>query len=622
MINSVIEFARSELDKYLKLLGVSADIKLGLFEDFGVKAEVCDPFFDDAFEIKVENKKGYAAGTNGRSVLFAVYRLLEEWGIGWIRPGKNGTYVPEKTDAPDLQISETASKRHRVMCIEGAVTIENVLDMIEWIPKRYFNSYYIQFNDAFIFFDRWYSHTRNPIKKPEPIGYDKALEYVDLMVKEIKKRGLLLQRMGHGWTCDPFGIPNHGWETVDPDTIPQEYKDICALVKGERKVWKNMPIATQLCYSNPYVANTMANGVVQYIEDHPETDVIHFWLGDYFNNTCECEECTKLHYSDYYVRMINLITDQLKKKGLKKKIAFSCGSDKAWTPADTVIKNPENMILTFAPISRTFGESFPSEFKIKEVPEYKVNSFKMPRSVDENLAFLGVYEQVFKGDTIDFDYHLMWDHILDAGGEGIAKTIYNDVRNFENLGMNGYISCQLQRNAFPTSVAMTVMGNTLWNNDVDFDAMRKRLYSDSFGEKNADMMCDYFSTLSKGFSIGAIRSQIKVDKAEFRADMAAAVAKMEEMKSVIKAHLNETDPCRRDSWKFLDAHREIYYILGRSILAYLDGDKEKGDELREASMRLAWEKEDQVQPVLDTMFYQEMVESRVNLDKAIAFFDF
>jgi hypothetical protein len=58
------------------------------------------------------------------------------------------------------------------------------------------------------------------------------------------------------------------------------------------------------------------------------------------------------------------------------------------------------------------------------------------------------------------------------------------------------------------------------------------------------------------------------------------------------------------------------------ILAYLDGDKEKGDELRQASMRLAWEKEDEIQPVLDTMFYQEMVESRINLDKATAFFDF
>ena len=384
----VIGFASEELKKYLELLGVSADIKLGLFDEFNIKADVEDPFFDDVYAIRVVNKKGYVSGINGRSVLFAVYRLLEEWGIGWVRPGKNGTYIPKSSSADDLDIFEVAAKRHRTMCIEGAVSIENVLDMIEWIPKLGFNSYYIQFNDAFIFFDRWYNHTRNPIKKGETISYDKALEYVYLMITEIKRRGLLLQRMGHGWTCDPFGIPNHGWVVEDPDKLPQEYKDICAEVKGKREVWKNMPIATQLCYSNPYVAKTMADSVVKYLEEHPETDVVHFWLGDYFNNTCECEECTKLRYSDYYVRIINLITEQLNEKGLKNKVAFSCGCNKGWVPVGTGVEHPENMILTFAPISRTFGETFPKEFKIKTIPEYKLNEFTMPRSVDENLSYL------------------------------------------------------------------------------------------------------------------------------------------------------------------------------------------------------------------------------------------
>ena len=619
---SVIEFASNELKKYLKLLGVSADIKLGLFEDFNLKAEVEDPYFDDAYAIKVEGKKGYVSGVNGRSVLFAVYRLLEEWGIGWVRPGKDGTYIPKTTEAPDIDIFEVATKRHRTMCIEGAVSIENVLDMIEWIPKVGFNSYYIQFNDAFIFFDRWYNHTRNPLIKGEKISYDKALEYVDIMITEIKRRGLLLQRMGHGWNCDPFGVVNHGWVAEDPDTIPQEYKDICAVVNGKREVWKNMPIATQLCYSNPFVAKTMADGVVKYLEEHPETDVVHFWLGDYFNNTCECEECTKLRYSDYYLRIINLITEKLNEKGLKNKIAFSCGSNKGWVPVATEVEHPENMILTFAPISRTFGETFPKGFKIKTTPEYKLNGFAMPRSVDENLSYLCEWENFFDGDTIDFDYHLMWDHILDAGGEGIARVIHDDIINFESLGMNGYISCQLQRNAFPTSVAMTVMGKTLWSSKTDFDVTRKKLYANSFGEENAEMMAEYFSTLSKGFSIGAIRSQIKVDRNEFRANMVAAKEAFEKIEAFVRANLDDPDPCRRESWRIVGVHREIYSILADSIIAFIDGDNEKGNELRHKSIRLAWEKEPEVQSVMDGLFYQEMIESRINIDKAIAFFDF
>ena len=74
---NVREFTKNELDKYLTKLGVSAEISLGLLSDFGVNIDVADPFFDDAYEINVKNKKGYIAGTNERSILFGVYRLLE-----------------------------------------------------------------------------------------------------------------------------------------------------------------------------------------------------------------------------------------------------------------------------------------------------------------------------------------------------------------------------------------------------------------------------------------------------------------------------------------------------------------------------------------------------------------
>lgn len=105
---NVIGFAREELVKYLNILGVDADISLGFFGDFGVKLTVEDPFFDDAIAISVKDKKGYIAGSNERSVLIGVYRLLSEWGIGWVRPGKNGTHYPKTCDAHDVEILEAA----------------------------------------------------------------------------------------------------------------------------------------------------------------------------------------------------------------------------------------------------------------------------------------------------------------------------------------------------------------------------------------------------------------------------------------------------------------------------------------------------------------------------------
>ena len=58
--------------------------------------------------------------------------------------------------------------------------------------------------------------------------------------------------------------------------------------------------------------------------------------------------------------------------------------------------------------------------------------------------------------------------MLDAGGEGMGKRLFTDIRHFDGLGLDGYISCQLNRNAFPTSIGMTAMAKLMWDKDADF----------------------------------------------------------------------------------------------------------------------------------------------------------
>ena len=614
----VIGFARNELDKYLGKLGVTADIELE------VNPTLCNietPLYDDAIEIRVKSKKGYIYGSNERSVLIGVYRLLEEWGIRWVRPGKNGTYYPESCDCHDVEICEAASKRHRTMCIEGAVSLENVLDMVEWLPKAGFNGYFIQFDNAFIFFERWYSHAKNPFRDAEPFDAEKSREYVKIISDEVKKRGLMLHRMGHCWTCNPFGVICNGWDEVAPEDIPDSYIEICALVGGKRGVWKNKPLTTQLCYSKPNVRETIADAVVDYVKSNPETDVIHFWLGDYFNNYCECDECAKNTVSDHYVTMVNEITAKMEAEGLDTTVIFDCGYNTALPPIKEKLTHPQKTMLMFAPISRTFSKSFPDSFKLTEATKFAHNAFTNPRSVDENLSYLYAWEQYYNGDTVDFDYHLMWDHILDAGGEGIAKVIYDDIRNFESLGMNGFISCQLQRNSFPTSIAMTVMGKTLWNNNTDFDTVKKELYTACFGEDMADEMCAYFATLSRGFDIGRIRAQKPYDKDIFKADVQNALKAMKDMMPIAEAHLSEADPCRQECWKFVALNIELYSIIGEAILVRLDGDIERSKEMVKSAAQIAFEKEDELQCALDCSFFEGMTRTRITPEKAIAFKD-
>ena len=621
--SSVLLFAAEELRTTLNRIcsaESSCSIQLGLFSDFSLCPKGDNPILDDEIAIQIQNGNGYIAGSNERSVLFAVYRYLETCGVAWVRPGKDGTVYPSNIVPTNCFLQEAASTRYRVVCIEGAVSIQHVLNMIDWIPKLGFNGYFIQFRTAYIFFDRWYSHRRSTVKSPEPFDDEQAAEYVATMKKEIKRRGLQLHTMGHGWTCEPFGIFNYGWDPVPEKDIPENYRSLCAQVNGVRDVWMHKPIATQLCYSNPDARRIMNEGVLSYIRENPDVDVLHYWLGDYFNNYCECPDCRKLHVSDLYIRLLNELDEMLTKENLSTKIVFGISNNKGYLPLQEKLKHPERFVLMFAPISRTFSQAFPKEFRCTKTPEYEINNYSMPSSVDENLAFLYQWEQYYSGDCIDFDYHLMWDHFLDAGAEDLSAVLHQDLQNLKSLGMNGFISCQLQRNAFPTSLVMTVMGKTLWNRASDFGQIRNVLYQQSFGEESLPLLKEYFRTLSRGMNIGVLRSHKKVLREEAIQNLQDALLAMEQFGSVISAQ-RHSDPCVARSWRNLELHRQIYIILGRSLLARFHRRNEEADLLLQKTIEFVWEHEDELDDVMDGYFYQECVQAHVDLEKPASFLD-
>ena len=103
----------------------------------------------------------------------------------------------------------------------------------------------------------------------------------------------------------------------------------------------------------------------------------------------------------------------------------------------------------FAPISRTFYKSYCEyvnfDFSKIEFPECRRNNLVLPSSIKENLAYLKEWQKVFGGDSFVFDYHMMWDVFRDKGILCLSEVIYNDLISLNALGLNGYVSCQVQR---------------------------------------------------------------------------------------------------------------------------------------------------------------------------------
>ena len=608
--NETVRFAYSELCRYLKLADETLLIKECVEEAFsecgnklwvGIDSSfekhlpcVDDKELDDGIYINVKNGAGIITGTNPRSVLIAVYRFLKELGFDWVRPGEDGEMIPEAVPSSyEINICEAASYRHRAVCIEGSVSYEHVRNVIDWVPKASMNGYYIQFRVPYTFFERWYNHRDNPRLEPEGITYEDVAAIMRRLEEEISLRDLMYHTVGHGWTCEPFGIRGLGWDKVEDD-IPDSIREKLALVDGKRELWGGVPLNTSLCYSNPEVRELMSNAVFEYCVAHPEANYVHVWLADGANNNCECEECKKLMPSDYYVMILNDIDRKLTEAGIKTKVVFLMYLDLLWVFKEGEIKNRDRFLMMFAPITRSYTKCFTDfdETEKVELAPYVRNKLQLPQRVEENVAYLRSWQEKFGGDSVDFDYHLMWDHVYDPGYYRCAEVMHGDVCGLDKIGLNGFISCQLQRASLPTGLPMTMMAKGLWDKTSDFEAEAEKHFASAFG-KDGEKAREYLKTLSELFMPQFMRGELGKKSEEAVESYRKIDGYVKNFIPVIEENMAATCGNVRRSWEYLMLHSKLLAPYADMLISAASGDEkqmlEKSRKLFECAREIEWD---------------------------------
>ena len=622
--NRTVDYAANELAKYLNIMtGIQQSIvdssapgsdglRIGLLASFPElrTPSVTDPYLDDAIAISVDGGSGVIAGINSRSVLIAVYRYLTEQGCRWLRPGSDGEYIPVVDTLHAVHISETPSYRHRGVCIEGAVSVDHVKNMIDWLPKVGYNGYFTQFRESYTFFDRWYSHEGNPLLASDHISVDEAKKYLADCVDEIDKRSLLYHAVGHGWTCEPFGISGLSWDSTDVE-IDDTTKSYLAKVNGERKLWGGVPLNTNLCYGNTEVRRRIVDDIVAYSESNPQIDLMHFWLADGTNNHCECSLCKDTRPSDFYVKMLNELDQKLTEKKLLVKIVFLIYVDLLWPPVEQKIANPDRFILMFEPITRTYSDTLKKSEQPIALPPYHRNQLKMPKSVEENVAFFKEWKKNNPCDSFDFDYHLMWDHYRDPGYSKASEIISEDVKVLGDIGLNGYISCQTQRASFPTGLPMYTLGKSLWNKKQNFDDIANDYFVSAFGP-DGKWARNYLSELSELFDPVYLRGEKVVEAAEAAHKLETAKDTIEKAYPIIKNHAEAGDTCWEHSWQYLKHHADINMLLAQALKARALGDMETARAIWQQVVQTVRQREGDLHTVLDVMLYIGTLSSLFN----------
>ena len=554
---------------------------------------------DDEISIDIKNGAGIITGSNARSVLIAVYRALYELGCRFVRPGKDGEILPEQTvtkEELNIQLRQKPSYRHRAVCIEGSNDYQHVADMIDWLPKIGMNGYFVQFHTPYYFFNNWYSHDLNPTWEGETLSQEDVFHIWKRLEEEIAKRGLMYHAVGHGWTCEPFGIPGGGWDK-QTEQIPEHTKQYLAQVNGERELYDGVALDTNLCYSNPKARDIVTDAIVNYCKENPAVGYLHFWLADMANNHCECEKCKDIRPADFYVMMLNELDEKLTAAGITTKIVFLVYLDLLWEPEFARIKNQDRFVLMFAPITRTYTNALTDETGNAEditLAPYIRNKVVMPSSVAENVARLIKWQEQFSGDSFDYDYHLMWDHLRDPGYYECARILHKDMVNLDKIGLNGMVSCQNQRVFFPTGLPMYAMARGLWDKHSDFEQIAKEYYRAAFG-KDAQAVEDYMRTLSSLFHPPYLRGELPQTDAALAADFAQIIPVVEAFKT---AYI-EPNKNKDLSWKYLSYHARYCVLLADALRLRASGDTEASKQAVEKLKQYLYTAEREIHRVFD-----------------------
>ncbi len=586
--NQTVSYAASELARCLKAMDITLLIDQRTYDAYdptvknviwvGKDGSLTPSDSVDEIRIDVVDGAGVITGANNRAVLIAVYRFLRELGCAWVRPGADGEIIPKKSlvgSALTVSVRETPYYVHRGICVEGSVMNEHIINMIEWLPRMGMNAYFVQNFVPTSFYRRWFRHPYNPFLEDENKTADDFAHMWKACEEEILKRGLYYHAVGHGWTYHPFGIHSTTLDPNDPMLTP-EYKKHFALINGKRELMQAPPPgarglgATQLCYSNPETREIMLNGIVEYCLDHPDVDMVHFWLADGMNNNCECDECRKMRPSDYYVMMLNELDDMLTAKGITTKIVFLVYVDLLWAPEKLKIKNPDRFLIMFAPISRTYSSALSDYDKSEPIvlQNYERNKLIMPKAVGPNIAHLAEWQKDFRGDGFIFDYHLMWDHFLDPGFTTCAKILHKDMCNLDMLSLNGSVSCQQQRCAFPTGLPMYAMAKGLWDKNSKFEDISREYYALAFGEDGPAVEA-YLAKISELFDSTFMRNE----KPEGHKDVLERMDAIDATVDAFKASHIDRNREKDASWNYLWYHADYCKIYANVIRAYTSEDE-------------------------------------------------
>ena len=584
-----IDFAAQELRKYLRMMQPDENqititakdgdgFRLGLLQDFGLPNDAPDPVMDDIVHIETTEKGGILAGSNPRSVLFAVYRLLKLNGCRFLFPGAEGERIPVKPLKPQ-SYHKAADHRYRGRTIEGRPSFEQVLASLDFYAKEELNAFGCY--GVAGYHSYYYLHRHNTAnREPEFFDIDLAdSQWRGLYEAEAQKRGVMILSGEHEMVPNALGLSENdrflykeGKKELPADVYPR-----LAMMNGERKLHKNDILFTNVCMSQPDLREKMAQVVVHEIENRPHLQIFGCTVADTSRNHCECEACLLKLPSDWYVMILNRIDQLLTEKNIPTKVLFSFYVDMIFAPEMEKLNNPDRFVFQYCPISRSYTASLPEDAVYPEPPKYVRNGWEPPKNEKVLMALFRKWKEVFPGPCSVFEYHYWVHQFREPGMLTMARRVYEDVRSYKYTGMDGCMEDGSNRSFWPNGFLMHIYNETLMNRDCDFDGEVADFFQNAYGE-NWVYAKNYLQGISDAFDHKYMCGERSADPKQgthYNPAHAASLAKVETLAKDLQAFvktLTYTHRVEYLSWKLLCYHADFCCGLAKALILKCQGD--------------------------------------------------
>lgn len=382
-------------------------------------------------------------GADDRGTLYAVYDLLQRLGCRWLSPAfafYQGAFetVP-KTEQLSLflkdDIIEKPALKYRKLYVEEGHShnTSNLLQMIEWMPKRRFNTLVVPLNyggQGRVMWDNWRKE----------------------LTPALNRRGLWIEVGGHGYE-------NFLNAQMESGQLFMRHSDWFHMDASGSRI-KN-PHAV-FCTSNREAREYLTGSVIHYLDARPEIQIFDFWPPD-GAKWCQCTNCAALGTpSERQALLLAEVSAAV--HGTRPDVQFETIAYAAALAPPVKPPMALNVLIDFCPIGQCF--------------EVQIND---PAS-DKNAAYvtqLNAWRSAFKGDISIYSYYrkYAWRSLPNL----IPHYIQNDLRFYRGVGVRGISSYAEPGDWATYELNHYILGGLAWNPDADTDAMLREFAAARFG---------------------------------------------------------------------------------------------------------------------------------------------